>query len=59
MKELLRDPVIHQARLLPTDDSENPLDQLNVSEQERAHPLQVLRCGMYGVWHVRGMGVAC
>ena len=41
MKELLRDPVIQQTRLMPSDDPENPLDQLSVAEQEKAQPLQV------------------
>ena len=41
MKELLRDPVVQQTRVMPTEDSENPLDQLTVAGQEQANPIKV------------------
>ena len=44
MQELLRDPVIQQARLLPDygeGEGEDPLDQLTVSTATKNQPIQV------------------
>ncbi len=46
MQELLRDPVIQQTRLMPSEDAENPLDQLEVSDKGKNNqPIQVRKEG--------------